>query len=115
MLRCRSHLAKTPAIAIALLAAYVGLYYSIISLPQSVRIRPRQFISLDGTQFVEAPPNMITSGQRLPDFHGVPSFIFAPMYLLDAHFLRPNYWRPYPRNTELSFDWLLQPGTADPK
>jgi hypothetical protein len=75
-----------------------------------VRIRPRQLISLDGSQFLEASPNfVIINGQRLPDFHGVPSFLFAPMYYADTRLIRPSYWRP--RNTELSFDWLLEPVT----
>ena len=115
VVRRRSRLVKTTLIAAALLAAYVGFYYGTLSLPQSVRIRPRQFISLDGSQFLETSPDIIISGERSPDFHGVPSFLLAPIYHLDAHFIRPTYWRPYPRNTELNFDWLLQPSATNPK
>ena len=84
---------------------YVGSYFAVLSLPYSFRFRPPQVISDGSTTFIEAKFISI-NGERMADFHGVPSVFFAPIYALDKHYLRHNYWFT-PRNQELSFEWLL--------
>lgn len=85
--------------------AYVGSYFAVLSLPYSFRFRPPQVISDGSTVFIEAKFVSI-NGERMADFHGVPSGFFAPIHALDKQYLRHGYWFT-PRNQELSFDWLL--------
>jgi hypothetical protein len=78
-------LKKAASFLIALPIAYAAFYYAILALPSNL---------------------VIINGSRMPDFHGVPSYLLAPMHHLDVIYLRPTYWQPYPRHAELSFDWL---------
>jgi hypothetical protein len=89
-------------------SAYVGSYFAVLSLPSSVRFRPPQVISDGSTIFIDAT-FVSLNGERMADFHGVPSAFFAPIHTLDKQYLRHDHWFT-PRNQELSFDWLL--GTA---
>ena len=88
-------------------SVYVAAYFATLALPDSVRFRPRQMITYGRTTFSESSADVIFSGQRYPDFHGVPFAIFRPLHHIDRQFLRRSHWQPYPRNAELSFYWLV--------
>jgi len=91
--------------ALLIAFAYVGSYFAVLSLPYSLRFRPPQVIFDGSTARIEVKFVAI-NGERMADFHGVPSGFFAPIYALDKQYLRHGYWFA-PRNQELSFDWLL--------
>jgi hypothetical protein len=95
------------ALAISsLLASYVAAYFAILALPGSVHFGPGQPIQ---TKL------LIINGERIADFHGLPPSLFAPLSRLDTAFLRPRYWRPWPRNAEMDFTWLNPGAFAAPR
>jgi len=113
---------STPASGIVLISlvllplAYVGSYFAVLALPATVRV-----------------PSLLTAHSRdiyvkylaingdwkcYPDYHGLPEWLFAPVHDYDRTHLRPTLWSgSYPRNLELSFDWMLgeKPTTTKPK
>lgn len=104
-------------ISLALLPlGYVGSYFAVLALPATVRF----------PSFLTAHPNdnlavyVAINGEwnRYPDYHGLPVWLFARVHDFDRTRLRPNLWSgSFPRNQELSFDWLLgqNPTTSEPK
>jgi len=90
----------------ALLALYVAAYLGILALPSSVHFGRPQTIQ---TKL------LILNGERIPDFHGIPPFLFSPLSKLDTALIRPQYWHPWPRNAEMDFSWLNPSAQTTPK
>lgn len=89
--------------------AYKGAYFALIALPDG---------SLQVPPFPTNPPNDIQiryvsiNGEwtRYPNYRGLPARFFSYLHDYDRTHLRPDFWSGYyPRNQELSFDWLLGP------
>jgi hypothetical protein len=77
---------KFALIVPSLFAAYIATYFLVLALPTS------RFLMING--------------EVIPDYHGIPTVVFAPIHNLDTQYFRPTYWQPYPRNHELGFEWL---------
>ena len=88
-------------------AAYVGVYFLVLSLPARVR-----FPQLSVLRSAEIEPRFVDisgSWQFFPDYHGFPSFVFASVHWLDRTYLRPTRWQGYDptaRTRELDFSAL---------
>ncbi len=95
--------------------AYIASYFALLALPDgSFQVPP----------FLTNPPKDIQvryisiNGEwtRYPNYHGLPARLFAFVHDYDRTHLRPSFWSgSYPRNQELSFDWLLGPESTTAK
>ena len=102
-------------IFIALLPlAYIGAYFTLLALPRG---------NFQFAPFLTGPPEDSRAGyvaingewENYPSYHGLPDWIFAPIHNYDRT-LRPALWSgTYPRDEELSFDWLRESGSAPAK
>ena len=105
-----SHKAKRiEAVVVASLVllplAYVGSYFAVLSLPPAIRLPQCLSAAHKGIQCSYVAIN--GDWNRYPDYHGLPEWLFAPIHSYDRTHLRPGSWSgTYPRNQELSFDWL---------
>jgi hypothetical protein len=96
--------------------SYVGSYLALLALPATVRVP--SFLTAHSS---DIQPVYIAGGgewDRYPDYHGLPKWLFAPLHNYDRIHLRPTLWSgSYPRNQELSFDWLdgQAPASSTPK
>jgi hypothetical protein len=90
---------------------YIGLYFVVLALPPSIRLpsllaaRPSgiqsKYVEVNGTWSV------------YPDYRGLPGWFFTSIHEYDRTHLRPSRWGgTYPRNEELSFEWLLGPSAS---
>ena len=103
-MKVRRRLIGVALVIAGLAGIYVGTYYAVLALPYSAHFGAPPAIS---TKLI------VIDGERSPDFHGVPAAVFAPMQALDAKFIRPDYWRLWPRNAEVDFSSLLSSEKTD--
>lgn len=86
--------------------AYVGSYFAVLSLPPAIRLP--QWLSATHNEIHVAYLDINGEWNRYPDYRGLPEWLFAPIHSYDRTHLRPGSWSgTYPRNQELSLDWLL--------
>ncbi len=106
---------KIVLLALALLPfAYVGSYFAVPALPSSLRLP--SFLAAHASGVHTAYVAVNGQWQAYPDYRGLPEWLFAPVHNYDRTHLRPALWGgSYPRNEELSFDWLLGPLASSAK
>ena len=100
-----------PFLCAGAIAAYIGVYFLLPSLPAGVRF-PR-LIPPSSTSVEVLYVEINGHWSKSPDYHGLPASLFAPMLWVDDTWLRPGKWHGYDptaRQRELDFSWLERAG-----
>jgi hypothetical protein len=82
-------------VTILLIAAYVGSYVVLVSLPES---NPPVYVYV-GNQSIALKGPWYSDGERILNYHGLPRNLYAPIHTIDKRWLRHSYWH-IPNGTE---------------